>query len=80
MSHETEGSPMRSTFQPTRMPEPIALRPKDAARALGIGQRKLWDLTYPRGPIRCVRAGTCCLYPVTALRAWLDEQAAVKDP
>lgn len=53
----------------------MALRPKHAAKALGIGQRKLWSLTAPRGPIPCVRVGTCVLYPTDALHAWLVEQA-----
>jgi len=56
---------------------PIALRPKDAAKALGIGQRKLWELTHPRGPIPCVRVGCCVLYPYHLLQAWLAEQAAM---
>ena len=55
---------------------PLSLRPKDAARALGIGQRKLWELTQPRGPIPCVRVGACVLYPTHLLQSWLAEQAA----
>ena len=57
-------------------PAPLSLRPKDAAKALGIGQRKLWELTSPRGPIPCVRVGCCVLYPYALLQAWLAEQAA----
>ncbi len=53
----------------------ISLRPRDAAKALGIGQRKLWQLTSPRGPIPCVRVGTCVLYPTALLEAWLAEEA-----
>jgi hypothetical protein len=63
-----------SKLQPNEGTAPMALRPKDAAKALGIGQRKLWDLSHPRGPIPCVRVGGCCLYPVEGLRAWLNEQ------
>ena len=65
------GTPPRPTAH-----APLALRPKDAARVLGIGERKLWELTHPRGPIPCVRVGTCCLYPVDRLRAWLAAEAA----
>ncbi|MFN5958437.1 MAG: helix-turn-helix domain-containing protein [Planctomyces sp.] len=54
---------------------PLALRPKDAAKALGIGERTLWDLTHPRGPIPCVRTRGCVLYPYHLLQAWLAEQA-----
>ena len=59
----------------TNTPAPIAFRPKAAAKALGIGERKLWDLTQPRGPIPCIRVGTCVLYPAHLLQAWLTEQA-----
>jgi len=55
---------------------PLALRPKDAAKALGIGQRKLWELSQPRGPIPCIRVGTCVLYPYQLLQGWLAEEAA----
>lgn len=53
----------------------LALRPRDAAKALGISERMLWSLTAPRGTIPAVRIGTCVLYPVTGLQAWLDRQA-----
>lgn len=55
---------------------PLALRPREAAKALGIGERLLWDLTAPRGPIPCARVGTARLYPVEALRKWLADEAA----
>jgi excisionase family DNA binding protein len=51
----------------------LALRPKDAAKALGIGQRKLWELTKA-GVIPSIKLGACTLYPVDALRAWLSAQ------
>jgi len=57
-------------------PTPLALRPKDAAAALGIGQRKLWELSQPRGSIPCVRVGVCVLYPYALLQAWLADQVA----
>jgi excisionase family DNA binding protein len=55
-------------------PVPLALRPKDAAKALGIGQRKLWELTKA-GDIPHVKVGTATLYPVDELRAWLKREA-----
>lgn len=58
---------------------PLALRPKDAAAALGIGQRKLWELTKA-GTIPSVKLGTCTLYPVLLLQAWLAEQAGKGGP
>lgn len=52
---------------------PLALRPKQAARALGIGTRKLWEMTN-RGLIPCVRFGRAVTYPVAELERWLSEQ------
>jgi excisionase family DNA binding protein len=53
----------------------LALRPREAARALGISPRKLWQLTNC-GEIPCTRIGRCVVYPVDVLREWLAEQAA----
>jgi len=63
----------------TQSAEPLALRPRDAAKALGISARTLWGLTAPRGPIPCVRIGhgkrRTVLYSTDELRAWLRRQA-----
>jgi len=43
------GSEYRSRFpcaDRIAVSDPLALRPKDAAKALGIGQRKLWALAH----------------------------------
>lgn len=60
---------------PAIPPTTLALRPREAAKALGISERMLWSLTAPRGTIQSVRVGSCVLYPVTGLQAWLDRQA-----
>ena len=60
---------------PAIPPTALALRPRETAKALGISERMLWSLTAPRGTIPAVRIGTCVLYPVTGLQAWLDRQA-----
>ncbi len=52
----------------------LALRPREAARALGIGQRLLWSKTNS-GEIPCVRIGRTVVYPVDLLRDWLAAQA-----
>lgn len=62
---------------------PLALRPREAAKALGISARTLWGLTAPRGPIPCVRVGSgkrqSVLYPVAMLDAWLARNAEVAE-
>ena len=48
------------------MTEPILLTPTEAARALGIGRSKLYELMR-EGRIRSVRIGTCRRVPTAAL-------------
>lgn len=68
-----------STKPPTESPEVprLALRAKQAAAALGIGERKLWELTN-MGLIPHVRIGRAIVYPVQLLEEWLSEQAGAK--
>lgn len=58
---------------------PLVLRPRDAAKALAISPRLLWQLTKD-GQIPCVRVGSgarkSVLYPVAELQAWLRREAA----
>jgi len=55
----------------------LALRPREAAAALGVSERTLWDWTQ-RGEVPHVRRGKTIMYPVDTLRRWLDEQAKAK--
>ncbi len=72
---------MASPLDPLVKPEPLtpclALRPREAAAALGVSERTLWDWTR-RGAVPHVRRGKTILYPVTALTRWLDEQATAR--
>jgi len=53
----------------------LALRPREAAKVLGISERTLWGLTAPRGPIPAVKLGSGkrsgVLYRVADLENWL---------
>lgn len=57
---------------------PLAVRPREAARILGLGERTLWQLTAD-GRIPCIRLGTAKqsakLYRVADLERWLAEAA-----
>jgi len=59
--------------------ELLALRPREAAKALGISVRTLWNLTAPRGPIHAVKVGTgkraAVLYPMANLTEFLNGRA-----
>lgn len=63
----------------TSVSSPLAFRPRDAAKALGISPRLLWQLTKD-GHIPCVRLGNgkrqTVLYPLGELQVWLTQQAA----
>jgi excisionase family DNA binding protein len=63
---------------PTNLSTPLALRPREAAKALGISARHLWQLTKD-GQIPCVRVGTgtrkTVLYSVDELKTWLARRA-----
>src|SRR5262245_2804290 len=68
-----------ATMIPASVSSPLALRPREAAKALGISPRLLWQLTRD-GHVPCVRVGSgkrkSVLYPVADLQAWLTRQAA----
>lgn len=69
---------MSDILIPPAAPAPLALRPRDAAKALGISPRLLWGLTRD-GEIPCVRLGSgkrkAVLYPVAALEDWLRQRS-----
>ena len=56
----------------------IALRPREIAKLLGISQRTLWSLSFPRGDIPCARIGhgkrKSVLYSIVHVQAWLADQ------
>ncbi len=60
---------------------PLALRPREAARVLGVSPRTLWEWTH-LGIVPCVRIGTgkrkTVLYDVQTLQEWLTRQAQAK--
>jgi len=70
-------SPARSTREadrpaPPPPTAPLALKPAEAARSLGIGERKLWELTADRASgIPHVRLGRRIVYPTRELADWL---------
>ena len=61
---------------PLEARQPGLLGAREAAEYLSIGQRKLWDMTAPRGPIPCVRIGTGVRYPIEGLDTFIAERSA----
>lgn len=63
-------------------PQPIALRVADAARAVSLSERTVWELVH-RGDIPSRRVGRAVLIPVDSLQQWAtgkDKEAAAKQP
>ena len=59
-------------MKPLELESRLALRPAEAARALGLSERALRSL-LPQLPT--VRAGGAVLIPVESLREWLRSRA-----
>lgn len=59
------------TDQPNSPVPRVSLRPKDAALALGISERLLWEKTKS-GEIPHCRLGRLILYPVRDLQDYLS--------
>ena len=54
---------------------PLALRPREAARALSMSQRTLELLVKAGNGPPCAVVGRMRLYPIDGLRAWLAAKA-----
>lgn len=52
----------------------LAMRSREAAKALGISERLLWEWT-DKGVIPHIRLGKAILYPVDSIREWLKREA-----
>jgi excisionase family DNA binding protein len=61
----------------TNTPEPIAYSVEDAARAIGLGRTKLFELIRT-GQITAVKVGGRTLVPVDGLRRFLIRKMAVQ--
>lgn len=58
-------------------PDLLAVSIREAARMLGIGERTLWALAKAK-EIPHFRAGRRLLFPVHALRTWMDKRAGLR--
>jgi len=58
---------------------PLALRPRDAAAALGVSERLLLEWRKNHG-LPYVRLGETVLHPVEELRAWLRAKSLDPEP
>jgi predicted DNA-binding transcriptional regulator AlpA len=54
----------------------ILLSPPECAELLGYSERKLWSMTAPRGPIKCVREGRSVRYSRRAIEQFIEAREA----
>lgn len=54
-------------------PEPLMVKPLEAARLIGVGKNVLYRL-LARGSIRTIKLGHSRLVPVAELRAWIARE------
>lgn len=54
----------------------LALRPREAAIALGMSEKCLWQKTYPRGDIPAVKIGSRVTYFSHQILGWADKELA----
>lgn len=52
----------------------LAMRLRDAARAIGVSDRTLWTWTQ-KGIVPHVRIGSTVLYPRAVVEQWLSDRA-----
>lgn len=75
MEHMSTSQAAIGRSEKVQAPSPLALRPREAAAALGIGTRKLWEITADQtSGIPHARFGRSVLYPVRELADWLTRQ------
>lgn len=69
---------MRSMYsdEPPREVPRLALRPREAAIALGMSEKALFSRSFSRGDIPAVKVGSRTCYFVHQLQAWADKQLA----
>ncbi len=72
---ESDGAGASSAHRGLSLDGRLALRPREAAEALGISERTLRQM-LPELPV--VRRGGVVLLPVEPLRAWLRDEAAIE--
>lgn len=62
----------------TRIDPQLLMTPREAASALRISPRKLWEIT-DQGELPFVRIGRCVRYYIPDLETWIAEQRRRKN-
>jgi len=73
-------NPTNTTIQAEPETPCLSMRAREAAKAIGISERTLWQWTED-GYVPHIRRGKIVLYPVDALKDWLkgETQKAIAE-
>ena len=52
----------------------LLLSAREAAQAMGVCEKTLWNFSQPRGTIPSLKIGARTMYDPSDLRAWIDQQ------
>ena len=58
---------------PTETPAPLCVRVRDAARMIGIGRTKFYEL-IGKGEVEAIKVGNATLIPTASLAAFVERQ------
>jgi len=65
---------MHQSFDSSCLMSRLLLAAREAAEAMSICEKTLWNVTEPRGDLPCVRINRRVLYDPNDLRAWIAKK------
>ncbi len=71
---------MRDALLSSAIADKLLVTPQEASRLLSCCEKSLWSLTWPRGPLRCVKLGRSVRYSLETLREFIAQQQAEPRP
>ena len=74
--HTSEDSSTEARMSEPQQTRPIAISPAEAARLVGLGKTKLYEV-MGTGELPFLKIGTRRLIRVTDLEAWIERQSGI---
>lgn len=71
-------NPLLDPVRPSNAPR-LLLTPRDAAKAMAVCEKTLWNLTQPRGTLPAVKLGRAVRYDPADLQAFIGRMKGVAD-
>lgn len=71
-------NPLLDPVRPSSAPR-LLLTARDAAKALAVCEKSLWNFTQPRGTLPAVKLGRAVRYDPADLQAFIEQMKGVAD-